>query len=61
MNENENLPEGIKVCIAPTWEQDARERCLILRNGSPDGKDDAQQHILRMARILDQMGVRTPW
>ena len=58
---NENLPEDTKVCIAPTWEQSAMERCLILRDGSPDGKEHAQQEILRMARILDQMGVERPW
>ncbi len=58
---NENLPEDIKVCIAPTWEQDARERCVILRDGTPDGKEDAQRQILRMARILDQLEVERPW
>lgn len=60
---NENLPEPDdlpKVCIAPTWEQNTMMLCMILRDGSSDGKEHAQREILRMARLLDQMGVQKP-
>ncbi|MEO1912064.1 MAG: hypothetical protein ABGX10_16760 [Paracoccus sp. (in: a-proteobacteria)] len=46
--------------IAPNWEQSATLVCIILRDGTPEGKDHAQAEIVRMGQLLDQMGAERP-
>lgn len=55
MTDDEN---AIKVCIAPTWEQNAHMLCMILRDGTSCGKASAEAEIVRMGQLLDQMGAK---
>lgn len=50
--------QSMKVCIAPNWEQTAIMLCMILRDGTPKGQADAQDEIIHMGQLLDQMGVK---
>lgn len=61
MNENEIPPEDIKVCIAPTWEQNTKMLCVILREGTPEGQESAERRLIQMGALLDQLGVQRPW
>ena len=52
--------QSMKVCIAPNWTDTARMLCMVLRDGTPQGKHDAEAEIVRMGQILDQMGAQKP-
>lgn len=56
MDKDDELASVVE--IPPTWAQSASMLCAILKDGTPDGKEHAQAEIIRMGRILDQLGVK---
>ena len=52
--------QTMKVCIAPNWKQTAMMLCMVLREGTPKGQADAQEKIIQMGQLLDQMGAQRP-
>lgn len=52
--------QTMKVCISPNWKQTAMMLCMVLREGTPKGQADAQEKIIQMGQLLDQMGAQRP-
>ncbi len=49
------IGQPVTIDIAPNWEQAASMLCVLLKDGTPEGKRQAAEEVKRMGKLLDQL------